>query len=513
MRYIYLYQKKAESKHGNNFHKIVYLSRFEGIIKHKKQFLKETIMYNLSNVKVNETHICVLRRLENENRVKMDFIELKFKYQEQLMELEQMSRNDNRTVLDLQDYVKNSPLSELTKDFNFCRILGDSYQWEPCIPETTFYDYQAKLEEFDRDKNEYGKQYYIREMRESYYRKVQNHVVPYMMQTLYQELDDDPTVLAFSHRRVGWASPAFNLSDDFKVVYLTNFGYGMASYFYTQLYYKGIGILPYSEWVRYRKADTSDIIRYTRRHLLANSEWMKTMTFTADAYNAAIENPERFVKKYIMNEVEEMVSGLESILNSTVSYKVLDNFFHPGYGVYITGEELIRFKGEKISGALNFLDQLKTLVPICDDVSSYLKRIMNCNLSIVGELDAAIKKKQVILAEILEDLNENQPIWDILYKRFHLYLRMQNIIRKIVMKEADVANMNQSWVDSETEKRFKERHPEYNALEKEYDIMSEKINELNSRKFAAESFIKELQTYFDKIEAHKDYVIEDEFAA
>lgn len=39
------------------------------------------------------------------------------------------------------------------------------------------------------------------------------------------------------------------------------------------------------------------------------------------------------------------------------------------------------------------------------------------------------------------------------------------------------------------------------------------MNELNSQKYTAESFIKELQTYFDKIETHKDYVIEDEFAA
>ena len=36
------------------------------------------------NVKVNETHMCVLRKEENEDRVKVDFVELKFKHQDQL---------------------------------------------------------------------------------------------------------------------------------------------------------------------------------------------------------------------------------------------------------------------------------------------------------------------------------------------------------------------------------------------------------------------------------------------
>ena len=42
------------------------------------------------NVNVNETHVCVLRKIENEDRVKVDFVELKFKDQEQLDELKRM---------------------------------------------------------------------------------------------------------------------------------------------------------------------------------------------------------------------------------------------------------------------------------------------------------------------------------------------------------------------------------------------------------------------------------------
>ena len=61
---------------------------------------------NMNNVRVNETHMCVLRKEKNEDRVKVDFVELKFKHQDQLDELKRMADNENRSVLDMQDYVK-----------------------------------------------------------------------------------------------------------------------------------------------------------------------------------------------------------------------------------------------------------------------------------------------------------------------------------------------------------------------------------------------------------------------
>ena len=89
---------------------------------------------NMNNVKVNETHMCVLRKVENEDKIKVDFVELKYKYQDQLDELKRMADNDNRTVLDMQDYVKGSSLRRLSCDFDFCSCLSDSYQWIPFLP-------------------------------------------------------------------------------------------------------------------------------------------------------------------------------------------------------------------------------------------------------------------------------------------------------------------------------------------------------------------------------------------
>lgn len=466
---------------------------------------------NMYNVKVNETHMCVLRKVENEDKVKVDFVELKFKNQDQLDELKRMVDNDNRSVLDMQDYVKGSSLRRLSLDFDFCSCLSDSYQWIPCLQSVSFADYRAKMDEYDKRDDKQGKETYAREERQRYYNRIKNRMLPAMLEDLSNDLHKDNTVLAYSHRRVGWASPAFNLNDDIKVVYLTNFGYGSASYFFLQIYYKGIGILPYSHWVHYRKANASDIIRYTRRYHLENQEWLKTMSFTADVYNDAVGNPESFIQKNILNEVEEMVSGLETI-QSANSYRTQESFFNPS-SIVITGDDLICFKGEKISGALGFLDQLKTLAPITDKVDSYIQRITNCNFSIVAELETAISGKKKFLETILKSIEREQPKWDELSSKNEEYDKMRSNLYDAIKKEDAFKEKSWSVLIDERDARFIKENPEYVAFKGEYKAEQNVYYDLCAKRDKAQSFIDEIQKYLDKIESHRDYMVENNIAA
>ena len=466
---------------------------------------------NMYNVKVNETHMCVLRKEKNENRVKVDYVELKFKHQEQLEELKRMADNDNRSVLDMQDYVKGSSLRRLTLDFDFCSCLSDSYQWIPCLQSVSFADYRKEIDEYDKRGDSAGKEAYARDQRQRYYNRIAHRVLPAMLDDYYYDLHKDPTVLAYSHRRVGWASPAFNLNDDIKVVYLTNFGYGSASYFFLQIFYKGIGILPYSQWIHYRKACASDIIRYTRRYHLGNQEWMKTMTFTADVYNSAVGDPASFVQKNILNEVEEMVSGLEKIQSAT-SYRAQESFFNPNT-IIITGDDMVRFKGEKISGALRFLDQLQTLVPITDKVGFYIQRIMNCNFTVVAELEKAILSKKKYLETILARIEKEQPKWDELSSKNSKYNKMRDEMHDAIAKENEFKGKSWSTIRDERDKRFAKEHPEYAAFKAEYDAEHKVYYDLCAKRDQAQSFIEEIQSYLDRIEKHKDYMVENNIAA
>ena len=463
------------------------------------------------NVKVNETHMCVLRKEENEDRVKVDFVELKFKHQDQLDELKRMADNDNRSVLDMQDYVKGSSLRRLSQDFDFCSCLSDSYQWISCLQPISFADYRKEIDEYDKQGDKAGKEIYARDQRQRYYNRIAYRVLPAMLEDLSNDLYKAPSVLAYSHRRVGWASPAFNLNDDIKVVYLTNFGYGSASYFFLQIYYKGIGILPYSQWIHYRKACASDIIRYTRRYHLDNQEWMKTMSFTADIYNSAVSDPASFAEKNILNEVEEMVSGLENIQSAT-SYRAQESFFNPNT-IIITGDDMVRFKGEKISGALGFLDQLQTLAPITDKVGFYIKRIMNCNFAVVAELEKAISSKKKYLETILASIEKEQPKWDELSSQNSEYNKMRDEMRDVIAEEKEFEGKTWSTISDERDKRFAKEHPEYAAFKAEYDAEHKVYYDLCAKRDQAQSFIEEIQSYLDKIEKHKDYMEDNNIAA
>ena len=463
------------------------------------------------NVKVNETHMCVLRKEKNEDRVTVDYVELKFKYQDQLDELKRMVENDNRSVLDMQDYVKGSALRRLSLDFDFCSCLSDSYQWIPCLESISFADYRKEIDEYDKRGDKAGKEAYARDQRQRYYQRIKYRILPAMLEDLSNDLHKDSSILAYSHRRVGWASPAFNLNDDIKVVYLTNFGYGSASYFFLQIYYKGIGILPYSQWVHYRKACASDIIRYTRRYHLDNQEWMKTMSFTADVYNSAVSDPASFVEKNILNEVEEMVSGLEKI-QSASEYRTQESFFNPST-IIITGDDMVRFKGEKISGALRFLDQLQTLAPLTDKVGFYIERIMNCNFSVVAELEDAISGKKKYLETILVNIEKEQPKWDKLSSKNDEYNEMRSEMYDALAEEEAFKGKTYTTIRDERDKRFAKEHPEYATFKAEYDAEHKVYYDLCTKRDQAQSFIEEIKSYLDKIEEHKNYMVENNIAA
>ena len=148
------------------------------------------------NVKVNETHMCVLRKVENEDRVKVDFVELKFKYQDQLNELKRMADNDNRSILDMQDYVKGSSLRRLSLDFDFCSCLSDSYQWISCLQPISFADYRKEIDEYDKQGDKAGKEAYARDQRQRYYNRIVYRVLPAMLEDLSYDLYKDPSVWA-----------------------------------------------------------------------------------------------------------------------------------------------------------------------------------------------------------------------------------------------------------------------------------------------------------------------------
>jgi hypothetical protein len=68
-------------------------------------------------------------------------------------------------------------------------------------------------------------------------------------------------------------------------------------------------------------------------------------------------------------------------------------------------------------------------------------------------------------------------------------------------------------IRDERDKRFAKEHPEYATFKAEYDAEHKVYYDLCAKRDQAQSFIEEIQSYLDKIEKHKDYMVENNIAA
>ncbi len=372
---------------------------------------KTTKMEN--EVKINETHISTLKKsgklLEVEN------IKLKFEFEDNFEELKIMAKNPNRNRCELERFIKNSALKVLLKGFGYCQTLDGVFQGIKPYITIDYTDYKKavalhkeniKLQKKDGKELEYEMEKFNEKEKEKVIKELKKRKIAYSLITAYECNNNDDTVFAFSHQEKGFLDPAFKLGDDFNVIYKTNFGYGMSSYFYTCIQYKGIDIIPYSDLIKFKYANTSKIIKYTRNHELENSSWSEAFDLTKNLFNHSVIKPTTFVNEWIINECKEMVSGLEYLLNKNNDHEIKER-------------ELLEFKGEKISGSLLFLDKIKELTIFSKEkITSYIERIKNCNLNIYPLLKSEIITLKEELNELDKQVKAMKPNWKIInYKR------------------------------------------------------------------------------------------------
>ena len=251
----------------------------------------------MSNIKINETHIMVIRKDSVTGKLVTDYLELEFEDQAKLDELEKLSNTPGVTGEDMFNATHQKGLGYLLDWYDFCDCVSGSYQ---CCPKIGIKDVK---EGYLSNSN-------------AFYRFLKSRTVPYCLSKKYTECKQDPSIVAFSSRHIGWNRMNFTLNEDLSIAYNTNFGYGYANYFTANLKYRDIDILPYSMWVNYYNANISQILRYTRTYHISNSEWEAALEFGRDICNSLVQNPSGFANVWLVGEVRKMVDGLRRIFNN-----------------------------------------------------------------------------------------------------------------------------------------------------------------------------------------------------
>lgn len=227
----------------------------------------------------------------------------------------------------------------------------------------------------------------------------------------------------YSTETIGWTTYEYAINENIKFYLKSNFGYGFSSYFYVNLTYKGIDILPYSDIVKYYYANITEFIRYTRLYDPIRSSWNIALSFVAKTTNQA-KDEESFVKIWIIDEINQMISGLEQIVNSPQTYlnqclnknpdlnnliscRNISNEEKELYKIY-PQEFVLAYQAEKISNSLLLLEKLKVLFSIYPDVIKSINKIMELNKKLSLKIEVHITNMNNELTKRSNEIESNK---------------------------------------------------------------------------------------------------------
>lgn len=368
------------------------------------------------------------------------------------------------------------------------------------------YDLQKETEKNIRDEFED----YILKTKRSYLKKCLNYVYSYDYHYALNKIKTSANVVSFSNESHGRFSYEHKVNDDLKVRISTNFCYGSASSFRVIITYKDIELLPYSIWVKYYYAGFCELLHCTRSYLVVRSSWDACMSFVENFVNSAIDNPERFVREVILQEVYGMMDGLRTIysqgkeyLNSIMSVNAKEETGYVGirhirnateddrryYSVY-PDEMYLVYRTGKISGALRFLNSLKQLSSLCIEINDCIAEIISMNISIYPELLEALPPIETDIKRLEKLLKKEEKSLETLERRYEI---LDNKLARILSKYP---------IDELSKRRelFIKNNPSYGVLSTAIVKQNEIVNHIQRNLYSRKSFFTYLCKFKSLIE-------------
>lgn len=466
--------------------------------------------------KINEEVLCILRYKDNELIVDYEPIEINFPNETETLKKLCQTNSDN--LLAISHYLKvTESIKPLQKHYKYCQKLDGSYQgftvnFEERVKRIIqsrdlFYLNAKNNEEYNIEEN-------IFNLQDELEKEFTLWVTAYNIEKTYRKCFDDKQILTFSHRINGWSNPEYKLSENFTVELKTNFGYGSASYFYIKLKYKNIEITPFSEWIDYEIAKFSEIVRYTKsfayrllrgiyngkrvyQQKMENSNWQDAIDYTKTACNVSLKDEVDFVRKYIIDECERMVAGLENIY--LVSEFTFKGEHETHYKIDKTGHQLMEFRGEKISGALDFISKILEFDKIVE-IKSFITRIEDINRKIQPLLVVELKNIKLKLGDLNAEMAILKPHYLKLVAENQNYINQKAELKKqmIISKELDWKILDYEKLN----KAFLDKFPDFEDFEKEFTNVSKNYNILTEQIQNFNKLFENITTYNLKILQH-----------
>jgi hypothetical protein len=457
--------------------------------------------------KINEELICTLVKNQTTNQIEVGYVQIQNSLIRPIDEFLKLCDDPNTSLNDLIAYIrKTTELNLLTAHYKYCVSLRRPYQAFSVNNQDTIIQITNRQQLIQTNNSLNPDNYnpdkkiaeYKQELKEQYllWSKA------FAINKTYRICHEDKSILTFSHRLDGWSNPLYQLTPNFSVEIKTNFGYGNASYFYTKLKYKNIEISPFSEWIEYEFAQFSEIVRYTQSHLLENKYWLEAMNFSKDACNLSMTDEVKFVEKYVIDECEKMVIGLEEIFNKDhFSFKDREK---KQYSVDKKGHLLTEFQGEKISGALDFISKILEFEKIAE-IKSFIQRIEICNRKIKPILIEELKIIKVKLSNFNSEMTVLKPKYLVIVEKNQFYIKEKTELQRqmTASKQFNPLQYNSLQIDmTKVHLEFNAKFPEFEEFQKEFKSVSDNYRILTQQIQNLTKLFDNITTYNNKISNH-----------
>lgn len=313
-------------------------------------------------------------------------------------------------------------------------------------------------------------------------------------------------VKMYSTDTIGWTHFDYLVSDDIAIHLATNFCYGTSAYFRLCLCYKGINVLPYSFLVTYYYASQYELARYTRSYPANRDSWDRAFLFVEETANLASRSPAEFIEKWILNEVSMMMKGLREILNSPsrfigkcqkaagipVSERVhrvrnMDLTESRQYAI-LTDEMDIAVKAEKISGAVNFLDNLSKLSEEIIDIKDTIEEIRTLAQSLLPEMSSMLIRIDEHISQLEVEKKKNVDSLTAVQRQLTPHEK------RIKRREENARKENGFCYTDLIRQEYSKKHPIYVELVEKENTLIKEINHLTGEISLRQSFYNEISS-------------------
>jgi hypothetical protein len=439
--------------------------------------------------------------------------------------LEGMKDNTNRTVLDMQacfgEAFHSKECFRICLPYSFSATLFSEHQYI-CYPHfLTYDDYTKKLNEYKKELDELKKttiaynnlqienklEEFKKELKNNFFRDCKRYIDGHNYTYAHKKISNKPETIMLSSEKIGWTSYEYEANDDVQISIKTNFGYGNSSYFLLSMKYKNVDILPFSTIIHYYYANIIELRRYTRQYNTDRESWNIAFDFVVESANMAKNSPSEFIKKFIFNEINEMLTGLKSIANNPsteikrflgkYNNKITNGFCYSVRN--IRGEESkeylvyqnemdIAFKAEKITGALLLLDKLSEFVEIFPTIQNAIDEIKSLNHKLIPELLEKISH----ISNLVKKHNDQVLKIDEVLTPIEEEIKIH---KKVIEELLQTCKSNDEMLEIKN-------NPNYKILIEKREELLERSRRLKKQIFKRERFIEELNKCYKLIQTY-----------